>query len=112
MVQPCDELDISIFEAMQVCHVWQRIILDLLCDNTLATSAGKVDEGRLKRVRSFEEHCRARHEPWIFDRSKQGLWLLGTSRGDSQAGMTESVPSEIVIERVPNEELDCTTAEE
>lgn len=73
MVQPSDEINISIFEAMQVCHAWQRILLDLLSGNTPATSGEKVDDGRLKRVRSFGRHYRAKHEPWVFDRSIQGL---------------------------------------
>lgn len=64
MVQPSDETNISVFEAMRVCHAWQRIVLDLLFGNTSVTWGDENCEGRMKKVRSFERHYRAKHEPW------------------------------------------------
>lgn len=64
MVQPSDEINISVFETMRVCHAWQRIILDLLFGNISVTWRDENCEGRMKKVRSFERHYRAEHEPW------------------------------------------------
>jgi len=68
MASCSDHIDISIFEAMQVCYAWQRTILDLLSGSAPIMRSDENGAGCLKRIRSFEVHYRARHELWVFDR--------------------------------------------